>query len=247
MRSKKIKTCLVILMVLICGLLPSGIIARENSKAGLDVQGQADPNLLELMEWQGVIANAETGETIEFNSQNDKQGVVQSTNTELIYFNENTGEKQYFQEITIALPENVDQSGYGTIFSSPRTDEKDVISVVLGMRYSIGDSGIYRVIRIDGVYVNWEMTDPTVRLTDAVLGYQIINGIGVENGAVNEQVLWNLETAANSYQTERIAPSPWFLRVNGFVHSKTIFSGHLSQTDGESRSLVMTFDSGIDV
>ncbi|PKM59755.1 MAG: hypothetical protein CVU99_11700 [Firmicutes bacterium HGW-Firmicutes-4] len=92
-----------------------------------------------------------------------------------------------------------------------------MISVVLGMRYSIGDSGIYRVIRIDGVYVNWEMTDPTVRLTDAVLGYQIINGIGVENGAVNEQVLWNLETAANSYQTERIAPSPWFFMLGMYT------------------------------
>lgn len=122
-----------------------------------------------------------------------------------------------------------------------------MISVVLGIRYSTGDSGIYQVIRIDGVYVNWGMTDPTVRLTDVALGCQIINGIGVENGAVYEQLLWNLETAANSYQTEKIVPSPWFLRVNGFVHSKTIFSGNLSQTDGESRSMVMTFDSGIDV
>lgn len=247
MKSKKIKAYLIIGIVLICGLLPSGIIAMEKSKTGLEVQGKADSNPLKLMEWKGVIANAETGESIEFNSKNDKQLVSQSADPQLIYFNENTGEKQYFQEITITLPENVNQSGYGTLYSSPQTDENNVISAVLGIRYSTGDSGIYEVLRIDGVYVNCEITDPTVRLTDATLGYQIINGIGVENGAVNEQVLWDLETEANSYKTERIAPSAWFLWVNGFVHSKTIFSGNLSQANGESRTMVMVVDSGLGV
>lgn len=242
MKSRKIKACLILLIILIVGLLPSEIAALEKNNSNLDFQEKEDPELLEIIEWQGFIANQETGESIAFNSKDDKQLVTQSSDAQLIYFNDATGEKHYYQEIIVSLPENVDQHGSGTEISSPMTDEDNVISVVLGMRYATGDFGIYRVVRIDGVYVDWEITDPTVRLQDVELGYRISNGIGVENGAVNELVLWDLETAANSYETERIAPSPWFLQTKDFVHCRTIFSGNLIHENGDSRSIVLEYD-----
>jgi len=244
MKTRKIKGCLVLLVILIFSMSTSGIAAMEKNKTDPGLQGQEDQDMLELIEWKGVIANSETGESIEINSKDNKQLVSQSADPQLVYFNDDTGEKQYYQEIIISLPENVVQNGYGTLISGPMTDENNGISVVLGMRYSTGDSGIYEVIRIDGVYVNWQITDPTVRLTDVELGYRIMNGIGVENGAVNELMLWDLETDANSYETERIAPSPWFLWVKDFVHSETIFSGNLINENGETRSMVMEFDLG---
>lgn len=245
MKSRKIKTCLALLMILIFGLSPSGIAAVEKNKTDLDFQETEDSDQLELIAWKGVIANADTGESIEINSQDDKQLVTQSSEPQLVYFNNETNTKYYHQIITVTIPENVNQHGHGNLIRDPMTDDNNVISVVLGLGYAMGDSGIYEVIRLDGVYVNWEITDPTVRLTDAQLGYRIMNGIGVENGAVNELKLWNLETDANACETERIAPSPWFLRVRDFVHAKTIFSGILTNENGESRSMVMEFDSGL--
>ena len=245
MKSKRIKAFLIVLVILIFGLSPSGIAALEKSETDLDAQNferSTDAELLEMIAWKGVIANKETGESIEFNSQEDKDLVTQSTEPQLVYFNDGTGEKHYYQEIIVSLPKNVDQHGYGTEISSPRSDEDNVISVVLGMRYATGDFGIYQVIRIDGVYVDWEITDQTVRLQDVELGYRISNGIGVENGAVNELVLWDLETAANSYETERIAPSPWLLRTKDFVHCRTIFAGNLIHENGDSRSIVLEYD-----
>lgn len=245
MKSRKIKVSLIVLIILIFGISTSGIAALAKSQTDLDTQNfqrSTDTELLEMIAWKGAIANKETGESIEFNSQEDKELVTPSTDPQLVYFNDATGEKHYFQEIIISLPKNVDQHGYGTEVSSPMTDEDDVVSVVLGMRYATGDFGIYQVIRIDGVYVDWKITDQTVRLQDVELGYRISNGIGVENGAVNELVLWDLETAANSYETERIAPSPWLLRTKDFVHCRTILSGNLIQENGDSRSMVLEYD-----
>lgn len=244
MKFKIIKACLAALLILFLGLSTSGIAAMEKNKTDPDFQGQEDQDMLELFEWKGVIANSETGESIEINSKDDEQLVSQSMEPQLVYFNNYTGEKQYYQEINVSLPENVVKHGYGTLITDQMTDENNVLSVVLGLRYSTGDSGIYDVIRIDSVYVNWQITDPTVHLTNVELGYRIMNGIGVENGAVNELMLWGLETDANSYEAERIAPSPWFLWVKDFVHSETIFSGNLTNENGESRSMVMEFDSG---
>jgi len=242
MKSRKIKISLALLVILILGLSPTGIATIEKNKTNLDFQGQEDPGILKLIAWKGTIVNAATGETIEINSEDDKQLVTQSGDSQLVYFNNATGGKYYYQEFVVSIPDNIVQSARGTLISSPMTDENNGISVVLGIGYSMGDAGIYEVIRIDGVYVNWKITDPTVRLTDVQLGYRIMNGIGVENGAVNELKLWNLETDANAYETERIAPSLWFLRVKDFVHAKTIFSGNLTNENGESQSLVMELD-----
>lgn len=242
MKSRKIKACLILLMILILGLSPPGIAAREKNKTDLDLPKQENPDILKLVAWKGTIANAQTGETIEINSADDKQLVTQSDDSQLIYFNHNSREENYYQELIVNIPENIDKNLQVTVISSPMIDENNVISVALGMGYARGDSGSYRVIRIDGVYVNWEITDPTVRLTDVQLGYRIMNGIGVENGAVNELTLWDLETDANTYETERITPSPWFFQVKDFVHCKTIFAGNLTDENGESRSIEMEFD-----
>lgn len=241
MKSQKMKIGLILLVLLIFGLLPSGIAAYEKDNSDYAFVAKEDSELLDIVTWKGSIANAETGESIPFNS-NDEQLVTQSSDAQLIYFNDTTGEKHYFKEIVVSLPENVDQHGYGTEISSPMTDDNKVIAVVLGLRYATGDYGIYQVVRIDGVYVDWEITDPTVSLQDVELGYRISNGIGVENGAVNELMLWDLETTANSFETERIAPSPWFLRTKDFIHCRTIFSGNLVQENGVSRPLVLEFD-----
>ncbi|AFA48595.1 hypothetical protein [Acetobacterium woodii] len=242
MKSRKIKACLVLLMILILGLSPPGIAAREKNKTDLDLPKQENPDNLKLVAWKGTIANAETGETIEINSKDDKQLVTQKGESQLYYFNNNFRGEKYYQELTVNIPETVDKRGSGIEISSPMLDENNVISVVLGMGYAMGYSGNYQVIRIDGVYVNWEITDPTVKLTDVQLGYRIMNGIGVENGAVNELTLWDLETDANTYETERIGPSPWIFQVKDFVHAKTIFAGNLTDAKGKSRSIVMEFN-----
>ncbi len=245
MRTRKMMIYLIVLMILIFPLSPSGIVAMEKNKTDLNLKEEKKQDILELIEWKGIIANNETGESIEINSKDDKQLVTQSTEPQLVYFNDDTGEKEYLQEININIPENVDQHGGGRNVSNPTTDGNNDISVALGIGYSMGDSGIYDVLRIDAVYANWEIIDPTVRLTDVELGYRIIDGIGVENGAVNELVMWDVETDANAYKTEKIAPSPWFLRMRDYVHCKTILSGNLIQEDGKSRSMVIQLDLGL--
>ncbi len=243
MKAKKIKGCLAILLILIFCLSTSAITAMEKDKIKPGLQGTEDQDVLELVAWKGVIANAETGESIEINSKDDAQLMHQSSKSHLIDANEATGAKEYYQETILSIPaENIDQLAHGTIVTSPMMDENNAISVVLGIYFSTGDSGIYRAFRIDGVYVDWQVTDPQVSLNDPEAGYFILNGIGATDGSVNELVMWDLESDANAFTTAKFSPSPWILSVNDFVYAKTIFSGNLTNANGETWSTVMEMD-----
>ncbi len=244
MKNKKIWYVLLLISLILLMLIPE-INAKDHNEIRGNGLKEPEEDQSELIGWKMLLANADTGETIEINSKEDNELVTQSV-PEAVMYNKESDERKYYYETIAKIPnEKINVNATGTLFQSDEYDEKNAVEVTLGIYYSVGYYGVHQVIRYDGMYINFNVNDSDVKLSDVETGYIIKNGIGVENGVVSKNNNWNLDSGMKSFEGEKFETSPWVIKEKNFLYTRTYFSGTLRRENGETWDTLIIMNNQI--
>lgn len=235
MKKSKLKMLSICLALLILFLSTSSVSAMAKTEVEDTNKLLEAQKFAESIERDCVLINNETGTSVSLKNVSIKSALASTEDLNLISYNAETDESKYYKETEISIPievldmttNNVTGSFLGDYQVDPQTYS---VSVRLGMYFTQGQQDGFTTFRVEGVHVDYNVSDPQAWFTKAEVGYQM-EGVRADNrNNLNFAHSWLINNAARTCNRDYYYPSPYVKITGEWFIKRAVFAGTLARS-----------------